>query len=222
MANSNATDGNYTSLCSTGLYDTHQKIVYSTVNSTLAAVAILGNILIIVALPKVSSLHTPSKLLLGCLATTDLCVGLITQPVHTAFLASPDNSKSCHYLRLLFNSLAAIFGGVPLFTLTAIRVDRVLALLSGLRYRHVVTLRRAWIFVVAFWPFSLGIAMIFFFKFRITISIISIAMFLCILTSIFCYTKIYLTLRHYQACLSWRNKRRKELAKRRAVQKDGF
>ena len=183
----------------TGLYGTHQKIVYSTVNSTLAIIAILGNILIIVALQKVSSLHPPSKLLLGCLATTDLFVGLITQPIHTAFLASQDNSKSCYYLRLLFNSLAVIFGGVSLFTLTAISVDRILALLSVLTYRHVVTLRHAWIFVVAFWLFSLGVAFMFFFNFRITISIIYAAMFLCIVTSIFCYTKNYLTLRHHQA-----------------------
>ena len=200
MANSNGMeDANYTSLCSTGLYGTHQKIVYSTVNSTLAVIAILGNVLIIVALQKVSSLHpAPSKLLLGCLATTDLCVGLITPPIHTAFLASPENSKSCYYLRLLFNSLAVTFWGVSLFKLTAISVHRALTLLSGLRYRHVVTLRRAWIFVVAFWLFSLGVAMMFFFNFRVTISIISIAMLLCIVTSIFCYTKIYPTLRHHQ------------------------
>ena len=117
----------------TGLYGTHQKIVYSIVNSTLAVIAILGNILIIVALQKVSSLHPPSKLLLGCLATTDLFVGFTRQPVHTAFLSSQENSKSCYYLRLLFNSLAVIFGGVSLFTLTAISVDRVLALFVGVK-----------------------------------------------------------------------------------------
>ena len=200
MANSNLTeDGNYTSLCKTGLYGTHQKIVYSTVNSTLAAIAILWNVLIIAALQKVSSLHPPSKLLLGCLATTDLCVGLITQPLHAAFLASPEDSESCYYLSMLFNSLGVIFGGVSLLTLTAISVDRLLALLLGLRYRQVVTLRRAWIFVAVFWLFSLGVAMIFFFNFRITIAIICIIMLLCIVTSILCYTKIYLTLRQHQA-----------------------
>ena len=48
MANSNLTEeGNYTTLCKSGLNGTHQKIVYSTLNSILAVVAILGNVLII-------------------------------------------------------------------------------------------------------------------------------------------------------------------------------
>ena len=199
MANSNLTEGgNYTTLCRSGLNGTRQKIVYSTVNSALALIAFLGNVLIIVALRKVSSLHSPSKLLLGCLAATDLCVGLITQPLHVAFLASPEDSKSCYYIYSLFNILGAIFIGVSLLTLTAISVDRLLALLSGLRYRQVITLRRAWIFVALFWLICLGVAIIFFFNLRIALSIICIAVFLCIVTSFICYTKIYLTLRHHQ------------------------
>jgi len=191
MANSNLTEGrNCTTLCRSGLNGTHQKIVYSTVNSMLALIAFLGNILIIVALQKVCSLHPPSKLLLGCLATTDLCVGLITQLLHAAFLASPEDSKSCYHLSILFNILGVIFGGVSLLTPIAISVDRLLALLSGLRYRQVVALRRAWIVVALFWLICLGVAIIFLFNFRITISIICIAMLFCIVASLICYTKI--------------------------------
>ena len=146
-----------------------------------------------------SSLHPPSKLLLGCLATTDLCVGLITQPLHAAFLASPDDSKSCYYLSILFNILGVIFGGVSLLTLIAISVDRLLALFSGLRYRQVVTLRLVWIVVALFWLICLEVAIILFFNFRITISITCIAMLFYTVTSFLCYTKIYLTIRHHQA-----------------------
>ena len=35
-----------------------------------------------------SSLHPPTKLLFRCLAVTDLCIGLITQPVFSTFLMS--------------------------------------------------------------------------------------------------------------------------------------
>ena len=118
-------------------------------------------------------------------------MGLITQPLHAAFLASPDDSKSCYYLSILFNFLGVIFGGVSLLTLIAISVDRLLALLSGLRYRQVVALRRAWIVVALFWLICLGVAIIFLFNFiRITISIICIAMLFCIVASLICYTKI--------------------------------
>ena len=43
--------------------------------------ASLGNALILNVLPKVTSLHSPTKLLFGNLAVTDLCVGLISQPL---------------------------------------------------------------------------------------------------------------------------------------------
>ena len=174
-------------------------IAFVAVNSTLAVIAFLGNVWVIVALQKVSSLHPPSKLLLGCLACTDLCVGMITQLLHVVLLASPQDSQARNNILTAFNSLTAMFAGVSLLTLAAISVDRLLALLMGLRYRQVVTLRRAWIFVAVSWLFSITVAMIFFFNFHITIFIISIAMLLCIVTSTLCYTKIYLTLRNHQA-----------------------
>ena len=196
MASTTENVGYTTCLC---VMSTHQKIASSAVNSALAVIAFLGNVWVIVALQKVSSLHPPSKLLLSCLACTDLCVGMITQPLHVVLLASPDDSQARNNIFIAFNSLAAMFAGVSLLTLTAISVDRLLALLMGLRYRQVVTLRRAWIFVAVFWLFSITVAMIFFFNFHITIFIISIAMLFCIVTSTLCYTKIYLTLRNHQA-----------------------
>ena len=57
-------------------------------NIFLSITAFLGNTLILVALRKDSSLHPPSKLLYRCLATTDLCVGLIAQPMYPAYEAS--------------------------------------------------------------------------------------------------------------------------------------
>ena len=51
-------------------------------NSFLSVAAFLGNALILVALHNESSLHPPSKLLHRSLATTDLRVGLIAEPIH--------------------------------------------------------------------------------------------------------------------------------------------
>ena len=58
------------------------------------------------------------------------------------------------------SNLAAIFSGltlgsVSLLTLTAISVDRLLALLLGLRYRQVVTLKRTCINAFGFWILSI-------------------------------------------------------------------
>ena len=58
-----------------------QSISFSAVNILLSIRTILGNSLILSALHKESSLHPPSKLLYRCLATTDLLVGLVNQPL---------------------------------------------------------------------------------------------------------------------------------------------
>ena len=195
-------DGNHTTIqdfvCTPHFNGRYQTISVSTLNSLLAITAFLGNVLIIAALPKVSSLHPPSKLLLGCLATTDLCVGLITQPIYAIFLLSPEDSKHCYYSVILSYSTGSIFCGVSLLTLTAISLDRLLALLLGLRYRLVVTFRRISTLVVAFWLFSTALAITLLFDILAAKYILCISMLLCIMTSTFCYTKIYLTLRSHQ------------------------
>ena len=186
------------SLCTEGLYEAHQDIFLSALNSTLAVIAFLGNVLIIVSLKNVS-LHPPSKLLLGCLSSTDLFVGLITQPIFVNLLLSPEHSKHCFYSAILIHSIGVIFCAVSLLTLTAISVDRLLALLLGLRYRQVVTLRRVWSLVAASWLSSIALAIIFNIYYHTVVYIISSIMLLCVLTSTFSYIKIYLTLRHHQA-----------------------
>ena len=183
--------------CSKGL-GIRQKIFISAFNIPLSTTAFLGNVLIIVALQKVSSVHPPSKLLLGCLASTDLCVGLISQPLYVAYKMFQGHSKPCHYLRIIFYTKGSMFCAISLLTLTAISVDRLLALLLGLRYRQVVTMKKVQLVVVSFWLFSAAVAMTVFFNFFIALSIACIVLLLCIVISTFCYMKIYFTLRHHQ------------------------
>ena len=63
-------------------------IFLSSVNIILSIAAFLGNTLILVALNKESSLHLPSKLLYRNLAITDLCVGIIVEPVAVTYWTS--------------------------------------------------------------------------------------------------------------------------------------
>ena len=112
------------------------------------------------------SFHPPSRLLLFCLAITNLCVGLIAQPLYTSFLLSQEHSKYCYISAGLTNVIAVTFCGMSLSTLTAISLDRLLALLLGLRYRQVVTLRRVRLLVIIFWLNSIMSAIILFFLSR--------------------------------------------------------
>ena len=111
---------------------------------------------------------------------------------------SPEHSKLCYYSKILLQTVGSIFGGVSLYTVTAISVDRLLALLLELRYRQAVTLRRVWFFLVTFWVISTAITIVRFYNLTIAMAIGSIVRVLNIAVSTFCYMKIYVTLRNHQ------------------------
>ena len=174
-----------------------QLTLLSVLNIFLSITSFLGNALIVVALRKESSLNSPSKLLLRCLAMTDLCVGLISEPLAVAYWMSVLNDRwnICPYLSAASLISGGMLSGVSLSTMTAISVDRLLALLLGLRYRQVVTLKRTYMIVIALWVLPAAIITTFFWNFLITLLLIVIAESLCLVTSTIAYTKIFLTLR---------------------------
>ena len=128
----------------------------SALNVLLSITAFLGNVLILVALRKESSLHQPSKLFLTNLAISDLCVGLTVEPLVVAFLVAvlKEQWNICRYIYEVASATGFILGAVSLWTLTAISVDRLLALLLGLRYRQAVTLKRAYLIIITIWIVS--------------------------------------------------------------------
>ena len=176
---------------------------FLSVNTILSLVAIFGNILILIALHKVSSLHPPSKLLLRCLSTTDLCVRLISQPLYIVYLATVANknwSGVCGITEGLAHASSSVLCGESISTLAAISVDRLLALMLGLRYRQVVTLTRVRLFVITSWIVHLTFPLTYYlWDKRIFFFGSCVWIFLCLTISTCCYLKIYLILRHHQA-----------------------
>ena len=169
-------------------------------NSFLSVTAFLGNALILVVLYKESSLHPPSKLLLRSLATTDLCVGLIAEPINVISWITVANGhwNIYRYTTPVGCTTANIFCGVSVLTLTAISVDRLLALLLGLRYKLFVTLKRTYMIVIISWVLPALLSAMWFWNPSITVLSSTICIPLCLIISIFSYTKIFLTLRHHQ------------------------
>ena len=182
--------------------ETHNRLIYFLViQSFLSITAFLGNTLILVALHKESSLHAPSKLLFRTLATTDLCVGIIVEPLVLTASISDVNERwdICHFAYVASHISGYILGSVSLFTLTAISVDRLLALSLGLRYRQVVTLKRTHAIVTVFWVLSIVGTAMYFWSYRITLWYGCTVTSLCIATAFFCYIRIFFALRHNQA-----------------------
>ena len=174
----------------------YQIIFLATLNILSAMIALIGNSIVILALLKTTSLHPPSKVFLGSLALTDLFVGVVSQPFYVMILLL--RGKICLYIQIIAVISANLFGGASLLTVTAISVDRLLALKMMLRYKQVVTSRRTRFTVAIFWLVSVIISIMLVVKFFIILHIICTVLLLCTVTSTFCYARIYNILRHHQ------------------------
>ena len=173
------------------------------VNVILTFTAIVGNVLILIALQRGSlQLHPPCKLLFRCLTSTDLFVGLITLPCFLVYLISATRKSefnTCVFITRLLTVFSILLCGISLCTLTMISVDRLLALLLGLRYRHVVTVARVrGITFLSYFVLS-SVTMLYFINTPIFFITAIFNDLLFLLISTFCYLKIYFTLRCRQA-----------------------
>ena len=141
--------------------------VFVALNIASSITATLGNALILIALQKESILNPPSKLFLRCMAFSDLSVGLLAQPaVVISFLfAVYQRWDLCLISEYISLFFNAVFTGFSCATITIVSVDRHLALLLRNRYRHT-----AKIFNFIMWSSW-------------------------ILLSIYCYMRIFLTLK---------------------------
>ena len=176
-------------------------LLLASVNIFLSITASLGNVLILIALHKVTSIHPPTKLFFRCLAVTDLCVGLLVHPLYATFNLSRITEVSendLYHIYEVSRVLNWILCSVSVLTSTAISVDRLLALLLGLRYRHVVTLKLVRVVIICVWFIGASVGSMRIWRTDITLMLASIFLTLSLVTSIFCYTRIHLKLRHRQ------------------------
>ncbi|XP_074634652.1 melanocyte-stimulating hormone receptor-like [Acropora palmata] len=178
----------------------NQILFLSVINTLLAITAIVGNALILVALCRETSLHLPSKVLIRNLVASDLSVGFV-ELVFVGYWVSilQGQWQICQYFYLTYVTGAYISLTVSLWTLAAISVDRLLALLLGLGYRRVVTLRRVYVVAIAIWVLiGLGNAITAMLN-PYAATIVSVTgSIICLITALLCYTRIFFKLRHQQ------------------------
>ena len=181
-------------------------IILLVLNILLTISASVGNALILFALHKETSLHPPSKLLFRCLAATDLLIGLVSQPLHATYLLSLLTMSQgwqenfCVYSVTLATITSNVLCLVSLMTSTAISVDRLLALILGLRYRQVITFKRTLIALILFCLVDIALVSFFHLIYNNNKSKTFVTVALCIgnlATSAFCYAKIVVKIRQH-------------------------
>ena len=163
-------------------------------NAPLMLLSIIGNALVLVVILGTPSLRSPSVIVLCNLAVSDLLVGLVVQPVYIV----EQMVKTVPKLQEATRGMGFAGCGVSLWTMTAITVDRFLALHYHLQYPNLMTTSRAIYTIVTLWCnitlFSFSIL----WSQRIYYFLTAFCITICLLVCLVCFIKIYRIVRRHQ------------------------
>ena len=176
-------------------------VINCAVNIPLALTSIIGNTLVLHAVWKTPTLRSPSMVLLCGLAFSDLAVGAVVQPLFIANDLMGLYSQS-QRLQHSFLNVYNIFGfslcGISLCTITAISIDRLIAVHKPLQYQNIVTISRVRCFLVVIWTCCVILASAHFWQQLIQLVAIVVVICACLCISAISHVKIYKTVRHHQ------------------------
>ena len=174
-------------------------IITNVLNALLIPICIAGNVLVLAAVWRNPSLRTPSIILLCSLAVSDLFVGFLVLPIYVP-MARFILSGSSSYSRLLQVSRVLVIQlcCVSLDTLTAISVDRYLALRYHMRYPNLMTSKRAMYVAATFWCKNFILSLLSIWKTNAILLVAVVFAALCLFISSITYSAIYRIVRHHQ------------------------
>ena len=172
-------------------------VINCILNAPLMLTSITGNALVLAAILRTPSLRSvPSTIFLCSLAITDFLVGLVVQPV---YIASELQYSAGGPLSKVEALISTSLCGVSLATITAISVDRLLALHYHMTYPNLMTTKRAMYASASLWFLSVllaclrvawGSEVLFIFE--------GVYITICFVLSSASYIKIYFIVRHHQ------------------------
>ena len=162
-------------------------------------VATLGNALAIRALWKASSLPANLRKLLLSLAFSDLAVRLFAHTTSAVLFVMLETLNNLEVpCALIFNlSLCVLLSVASFLNVTAIAVDRLLAVSLHLRYAELVTSKRVTITLVAIWLTSCLSSLVPLIKLNYSVVAVILASIGFLLTT-FAYVRVYKVARYHQ------------------------
>jgi len=174
-------------------------IANSVLCSILAIATTMANLCILITICRTSYLHTPSNVILFFLALSDLGVGFLAQPVavvNTVAKIQGFINTACVSGEAVA-ALSTYLCGVSLLSVTAVSIDRYLALHLHLRYKQLVTNKRVIALLVLTW-LLVALALIMWLWYPKFILNLGIAVGgICVLITSGCFFRIYLVLRYH-------------------------
>lgn len=168
-------------------------IINCALNAPLMLISIIGNTLVLIAIWRTSALRSPSIILVCSLAASDLTVGFVVQPL---YITSTITGNSVLFQATLMTAACAT--GVSLLIITAISVDRFLALHYHMRYPSLMTTHRAMYTSATLWLVSFLLSFLTFWKMSAYYFVTAVTIAICLLVSTVCYIRIYRIVRQHQ------------------------
>ncbi|EDO48367.1 predicted protein [Nematostella vectensis] len=178
-------------------------VVVAVLNGITIIPAIVLNALVLVSIWRTPALHTPSMVLLGTLALSDFSVGILAQPLLVAWAAI--ELRASEWLKMYCDIATAnsicttYFGAVSLLSITAVAVDRFLALHLHLRYTVIITVKKITFVCSGMWllavEFGLSVILFGIRKFSIALCVV---VGICAVVIIISYFKIYSVIRKHR------------------------
>ena len=182
-------------------------LAFCVLNLFFCLLATAGNLLVIHALWKVSSIPANLKKLYLSLAFSDLGVGLIAQlmfGVIVSLMLDMAANGNYNFELLCPTVLTVCYAAIHLLTcasfltITVIAVDRVLAISLHLRYQEIVTSRRVYVALASLWFTSCVAALIFFLLPSRNSMLVAIVEIIGLSLTAVAYVRIYKTVRRHQ------------------------
>ena len=162
-------------------------------NAPLMLLSIIGNALVLAAILKTPSLRSPSVIFLCSLAVSDLLVGLVAQPVYIA----AGIARTVRYFQAA-DTVGFAGCGVSLATMTAITVDRFLALHYHLQYPNLMTTSRAIYTIITIWFIITLFSFSILWSRSIQYFLAAFCNTICLLVCLVCFIKIHRIVRRHQ------------------------
>ena len=168
-------------------------IINCALNAPSMPISIMGNLLVLVVILRTPSLRSPSITLLCSLAVSDFLVGIVVQPLYIASKLLKNSS-----LKQAMDTMAFALCGVSLLTMTAISVDRFLALHYHMRYPNMMTTNRAMYTSAMLWLISFLLGFLTVRNMKAYYISVVVIITICVLVSTVCYIRIYGIVRQHR------------------------
>ena len=168
-------------------------VINCVLNASLMLLSITSNVLVLAAILRTPSLHSPSIVLLGSLAVSHLLVGLVVQAIYITIQLKGNDT-----LDHTVNIMAFTLLGVSLSTITAITVDQFLSLHYHMQYPNLMTTRRAVYPSVTLWFMFVLLSFTAFWSGTVYQLTAAVCIISCLLVCTVCFIKIYRIGRQHQ------------------------